>query len=553
MKSLITKDFGITNAKNFEDMVSTESANLYVMLGRSINWANSSDPTNLDDSVVETPYDTTEYKYETMRNGIILKRVNASDMQLVAPRVDWATGTVYVAYDQTANLFVKSIDTRIVNAASNGVVTVGVGLANTINSTTINFTSGATPALSIGLIVKLGDERREIIGFNSSAVVVNTAFSSAYTNANLFTTTSSTTQYSNKFYVRNTKDQVFKCLFNNESAQSVNMPEISLGGQLPENPYIETDDGYKWKYLYTIPTGLKNKFFTDKYMPVIKDTTVLNNAVDGRIDIVQILDGGSFYFRGSTQTLYDANTTVTGDGTGASLRYSITDGVITDINILNGGNNYTTATITLNDPLQTQGIGTDADLRVVISPQNGHGSDPIREIGASSQMISVDFDGDVGGLFKVQNDGTDDIRQICLLKDPKFASNSQYTQTSVIPMYTLIFVSNPTQPDGFIHDSTVFVPAESSTSFEDAVFTGKVVHYDAGSNILVLNNTTGSVSGIVAKFIYQNGDLGRIAKIITVDTPDINIFSGELLYLENRAKIVRSTNQTETVKLVVEF
>ena len=208
MKSLITKDFGITNAKNFEDMVSTESANLYVMLGRSINWANSSDPTNLDDSVVETPYDTTEYKYETMRNGIILKRVNASDMQLVAPRVDWATGTVYVAYDQTANLFVKSIDTRIVNAASNGVVTVGVGLANTINSTTINFTSGATPALSIGLIVKLGDERREIIGFNSSAVVVNTAFSSAYTNANLFTTTSSTTQYSNKFYVRNTKDQV---------------------------------------------------------------------------------------------------------------------------------------------------------------------------------------------------------------------------------------------------------------------------------------------------------------------------------------------------------
>lgn len=552
MHSLITKDFGITNAKNFEDMVATQSANLYVMLGRSINWANSSDPTNLDDSVVETPYDTTEYKYEAMRNAIILKRVNASDMQLVAPRVDWATGTVYVAYDQTANLFVKSIDTRIVNATSSGVVTVGAGLANTINSTTINFASGATPALSVGLIVKLGEERREVIAFNTNAVVVNTGFSSAYTDASLSATTYSTTQYSNKFYVRNTKDQVFKCLDNNDGAESVNMPEISLGGQLPENPYIETDDGYKWKYLYTIPTGLKNKFFTDAYMPVIRDTTVLNNSTDGRIDIVQILDGGTFYFRGSSQTLYDANTTVTGDGTGASLRYTVTNGVITDVNILNGGNNYTTATITLNDPLQTQGVGTDANLRVVISPQNGHGYDPVREIGASSQMISVDFDGDVGGLFKVQNDGTDDIRQICLLKDPKFASNSNYVQTSVIPMYTLIFVSNPTS-GGFQHDSTIFVPTENSTSFEDAIFTGKVVHYDSGSNILVLNNTTGSVSGIVAKTVYQNGDLGRYAKIITVDTPDINIFSGELLFIENRAKIVRSTNQTETVKLVVEF
>lgn len=553
MKSLITKDFGITNAKNFEDMVSTQSANLYIMVGRSINWANSTDPSNLDDSTIDTPYDTTEYKYETMRNGIILKRINASDMQLVAPRVDWQSGTVYVAYDQTANLFVKSIDTRIVNATSNGVVTVGAGLANTINSTTINFASGATPALSIGLIVKIGEERREVIGFNSSAVVVNTGFASAYTNANLFATTYSTTQYSNKFYVRNTKDQIFKCLFNNNGAQSVNMPEIAIGGQLPENPFIKTDDGYKWKYLYTIPTGLKNRFFTDKYMPVVRDTTVFENSKDGRIDIVQILDGGSYYFRGSNQNLYDANTTITGDGTGASLRYTITSGVITDVNILNGGNNYTIATITLNDPLQNNSIGTDASLRAVISPQKGHGSDPVREIGASSQMISVDFDGDVGGLFKVTNDGTDDFRQICILKDPQFASNANYTQASVIPMYTLIFVSNPTQLDGFTHDSTVFVPRTSSAEIENAIFTGRVVHFDAGSNILVLNDVTGSVSEITAKFIYQSGDLGRVAKIITVDTPDINIFSGELLYIENRAKITRSLNQTESVKLVVEF
>lgn len=551
MKSLITKDFGITNAKNFESMVSNETANLYVMVGRSINWANSVNPSVLDDDVITTPYDTTEYKYQVMRDGILLKKVTASDMQLVAPRVDWTNGTVYVAYEQTANLFVKSVDTRIVNATSNGIVTVGAGQLNTINSSTINFSTEATPALSVGLIVKLGEEQKEVVSFNSTAIVVNTAFGSAYTDANLFTTTTSTTQYSNKFYVRNTKDQVFKCLFNNDNAQSVNMPEITIGGQLPENPFIETDDGYRWKYLYTIPTGLKNKFFTDKYMPVIRDTTVFENSKDGRIDIVKIIDGGTEYFRGSSTSLYDANTTVTGDGTGASLRYTITSGVITAVNIINGGNNYTKATITLNDPLQNKSIGTPANLQVIISPQNGHGFDPVREIGASSQMISLDFDGDMNGLFKVQNDSTDDIRQICLLKDPKFATNSTFMQTSVIPMYTLVYTNNPASD--FQHDEIVFVPAEGSSSYEGSIFSGRVVHFDSGSNILVLNDIVGAGADIVAKSIYQKDDLSRFAKVITVDTPDINIFSGEILYIENRAKITRSTNQTESVKLVVEF
>jgi hypothetical protein len=38
-----------------------------------------------------------------------------------------------------------------------------------------------------------------------------------------------------------------------------------------------------------------------------------------------------------------------------------------------------------------------------------------------------------------------------------------------------------------------------------------------------------------------------------VTKPDINILSGEILYIENRAKITRSGNQTESTKFVVEF
>jgi hypothetical protein len=38
-----------------------------------------------------------------------------------------------------------------------------------------------------------------------------------------------------------------------------------------------------------------------------------------------------------------------------------------------------------------------------------------------------------------------------------------------------------------------------------------------------------------------------------VTKPDINILSGEILYIENRAKITRNESQTESTKFVVEF
>ena len=242
MKSIITKDFGITNAENFESMVSLPLSRVYVMVGRTSLWPNTTNPSTLDDAVIQTPYDTTSYKNQIFNDGVIIKRITSSDIQPVIPRVDWANNEVYVAYDQTANLFTKVLDT----AVTGGTVNVGSGLLNTINANGINFTT-STPSLSVGSIIKISEERKEIISLNSSALVVNTVFGSAYSTANLFKTTTTTTQYSNKFYVRNTQDQIFKCLFNNGGISSNTMPTISICGEFPENPYVETADGYKWK------------------------------------------------------------------------------------------------------------------------------------------------------------------------------------------------------------------------------------------------------------------------------------------------------------------
>ena len=541
MKSLVTKDFGITNAKNFEKMVSVPLANVYIMVGRSLAWANTANSDLLDDVTISEPYDTTAYKYDAQNNGLLLKRITSNDIQPVIPRVEWAANTVYVAYDQTANLFIKIAETLV----SGGNVNVSLSLANTVNANSINLAS-ATPALSAGSIIRIDKETKEVVRINAVGdfLTVNTVFTTAHTKANLFNLDISQTQYSNKFYVRNSSDQVFKCLFNNNGAESTTMPEITIGGDLPENPYIETVDGYKWKYMYSIPTGLKNKFFTDKYMPVLRDSIVFDNTKNGRIDIIKIIDGGSGYFAGSSVNNYSI-VNVTGDGTFANVSVDVVNGVIVDINILNGGNNYTTTTITLNDPLQ-QAIGNIANLQAVISPQYGHGFDPQRELGGSSVMVSVDFDGDVEGNIPVQNDGTDSIRQVCITKDIQFA-NSIFGTEPYYPMYTQIITSNP--PVDFGHNQTVFVGA----SFATSTFSAKVAHFDNNTNTLYVNNIVGDISDIENETIYQKDSPSSFAKVFTLIQPNINIFSGEILFFENRAKITRNENQTESTKFVVEF
>lgn len=322
------------------------------------------------------------------------------------------------------------------------------------------------------------------------------------------------------------------------------MPEIALDGQLPENPYIETSDNYKWKYLYTIPSGVKNKFFTDKYMPVLRESIVFDNADPGRIDIIKILNGGSGYYAGGSVNNY-AIATVTGDGTRANVTVDVTNGVITDINILNGGNNYTNASVTLSDPLRTS-LGTNANLYVVISPNYGHGANPVLELGASNMMISVDFNGDLEGELPTEADGTDTVRQLAIIKDPQYA-NGTYATSTYLPLFTELSVSAPSV--NFDHNAIVY----SGSSLENASFTGRVVHFDDETNLLLLNNITGNVNASISETIYQYGNPLVTAKVFTVTKPGINIFSGEVLYVENRAKIIRSPDQTETTKLVVEF
>lgn len=523
MKSIFTKDFQVFIAESFESAISRGDEFVYAIMGRSKEWPNG--------DTLETPYDTTDYKNFVFKNGIIMKKVVGSDIQAVVPRVDWATDTAYKAYDHTANLFATLNATEVANCT----VSVGLGTPRQVNANA-NFDFTTQSDFVVGDIIRISTVDKEIVSVNAAGdfLTVNTAYASSYTDEICYEINAATPD----FYVRNTLDQVFKCLSNNDTV-STSMPEITLGGELPENPYIQTADGYKWKYLYTIPTGLKKKFFTTNYMPVLRESVVYNNAENGRIDIIKITDGGTGYYNGSNVANYPV-IAITGDGTGANATIDVTLGVVTDVNISDGGNGYTFANVSISDPLQTLS-GNPASFRAIISPQYGHGYDPARELGASYLMISTDFQSTVEGYLPTPT-GSDDVRQFSLLRNPRLASNGATSTASIYPMYTKLFVENRTE---FSVDSMIVNDA--------GTFDANVVFYDTAEDVVYINNINGNVDGLVSLQIYQDDDRTKYAQVFSVEKPSINISSGEIIYVENRPAIVRDADQTENLKIVIGF
>lgn len=361
---------------------------------------------------------------------------------------------------------------------------------------------------------------------------------------------SSNIAYDNKFYVRNSKDQIFKCLFNNSNANSTIMPEIDIAGQLPENPYIETSDGYRWKYMYKIPPGLKEKFFTTNYMPVVVENNVADSAVDGRIDILKIINAGAGYNANVSNNFLNI-ISVKGDGANANIRVnaystSVNGANIVGYTIISGGRNYSRATISLID--ENKIVGTaNANLVAVIGPPGGHGSNVASELGASSLMISVAIEGDENGLIPTQGGGGSQFRQIGLLKDPKVSANtpalgSIYRTTT---KYSLVI------PTGtFLHRESVFVGA----NLVSANLTALVDFYDTANSTLYVNNIVndGTVN-VSNSFSITGANSGATATVISAVAPDLKQYSGELLYIQNTSAINRDPDEHQQFKIVLKF
>ena len=358
--------------------------------------------------------------------------------------------------------------------------------------------------------------------------------------------------YTKPFYVITDEFKVYKCIRAGSSSSTVKPTQTNV------NPTLE-GDGYLWKYMFTVFTTEATKFLTNFYIPV--KTVVIpvgsvigdlsadeqtkyayqndsHDQLNGKIYRYVVTNGGSGYTVAPTPV-------IKGDGTGALATATIAGGQVTAITVTtsgagfntNAGSDYNVAFVEF-----TGGDGTGAAARAVLSPKGGHGSDPVYELGGFYIGIRIRLNGsEGGGDFIVDNS----FRQIGLVKNPyDFGTSDLATDTTRAALKGLSFSAH----SGLVIGDYMEGGSSGAVAFIDS--------YDAVEGIVRYhqNDKTGYDA-----FELGEAITGHTAGTATVDAstglldPEVQAFSGNVLFLENRAPINRSAAQIEDIKLIIEF
>ncbi len=340
---------------------------------------------------------------------------------------------------------------------------------------------------------------------------------------------------SSQFYVLTTDWNIYKCLSNAMDSISTIMPTQTI-----TDSAVEEQDGYIWKYMYTLTAEERIRFMTDDHIPV-RTLSVDNNtlqwqvqdqAIAGSIDIIKVDNVGSGYTNANSITV-----TITGDGTGATARAKInsTSNTVSAITLINRGAEYTTANVSISDT----GTGIGAVASIVIPPPGGHGSDALRELGGSYLILNPRIKSTEGGKISINNE----YRQIAIIQSPIVIGTGNAASNTVYSQVLRLTVSPGSV--NFNEDEYVY----QGESLSAAIFKGLVVDFDTSNNILQLTDTFGDVTSTI--LLGANSGAARFVESIT--EKELRLYSGSLLYIDQIVPIERAADQTEDYKIVLKF
>ena len=361
-----------------------------------------------------------------------------------------------------------------------------------------------------------------------------------------------TTLFDSNFYVMTDDFNVYKCIENGgDSASTVKPTGTSTS-------ILSTGDDYKWKYMYTLSASQQTNFLSTDFMAVSTNSTVSAAAVDGALSHVRIKTAGSGGTNGSHTSV-----PIRGDGSSGAATVTISGGAVTAVTITTAGTGYTFAYIRVAD-INTAGGGSlsGTELDVIIEPKGGHGKNAVTELGGFFVMLNTNFEASESsntGDFTTAND----FRKVVLMRDIK--SGGSAASATTLRGTKAVLVTSPTG------DFTV--DEEINQASTGAV--GKVVEWDSSNNILYYIQTRFNDEGVdsngnLTAFSGTNAISGQSSgksatpssSSTTVDNVvftsgynagEIDEDEGDVMYIENRSPITRASDQTENVKLIIEF
>ena len=516
MAAIITDQIRILNAKNFVSGVTSSSNAYYSFIGLP----NPADYQSDWDSSPPAPKDNFSEENDYWDTMIAVKKINSSDVRQVIPKRTWTSGTTYDMYRH---------DYSVTNTAA---------------------VSGAT---------------------------------------NL---------YSTFYYVINSDFKVYICLQNGTDPDNPNgkpsLDEPTFTDLEPRSAG-SSGDGYIWKYLYTIKANEVVKFESTDFMPVPSNwassgdnAAVRDNAVDGSIKIVTVTNAGVGI--GTANSTY-TRVPIEGDGSGAECTITVgADAKVSGVTISNQGSNYSYGSVNLSGGSVPTGT-TIPTFDVIMSPQGGHGKDIYRELGAYNVLLYSRIENDnenpdfitgnqIARVGVIENPEvstgnvltSDKASVLSALKltgvgysSATFDADSTFTQTvgtgatavgRVVSYNTTTGVLKYWQDRSLVGFTTAGIGITNPsygfnlTEFTSSPDTGGsvVITPSSGSNLSIDSNFTGITTVINNRTYY----LGQ-SFTSGVAGPEVKKHAGNIIYVDNRPSITRSSNQKEDIKIILQF
>ena len=517
MAAIITDQIRILNAKNFVAGV-TSTANAYYSF---IGLPNPTEVQSDWDTDPPSPKDNFEEEDSYWDTMVALKKINASDVRQVVPRRKWSSGTTYDMY------------------------------RNDYSRTNTAAVSGAT---------------------------------------NLYAAT---------YFVLNTDYRVYECLQNGTDPDNPNgrpsLDEPTFTDLEPRSAGT-SGDGYIWKYLYTIKPSDIVKFESTDYIPVpadwetnSDDSAVRDNAVDGSIKIVTISNAGVGI--GTADAVY-TKVPIKGNGSGGECTVTInSSSQVSDVTVSTQGSGYTYGSV----DLVAGGVPTGTTrpvLDVIISPPGGHGKNIYRELGAYNVLLYSRIENDNENPDFVTGNQIARVGLVCnpqafdstaLLSGDKataagalrlagagyssatFTADAYFTQTvggattavgRVISYDQTTGVLKYWQDKSLAGFNTVGTAVTDPTygfnlnAFTSSPETGGslTIVPSTGSNLAIDTSFTG-VSTVINNRTYYLGQEFTNG----IGNPEAKKYSGNIIYVDNRPSITRSSTQKEDIKIILQF
>ena len=540
MPAIITDQYRILNAETFVDSFvgigTTGNNNYYTFLAhpkpentqvKNYGFADWGSP-------VPAPVDSFAQENFYHDSMLFLKKVTSDDVRRVIPRINWQTGTIYDMY------------------------------------------------------------RNNYSGKND------------YIDENLTPQTKSTSLYASNYYVVTSEFRVYLCINNGvnpdnkDGQKSTTEPTHTNTSPQPSGG----TDGYVWKYLYSISPSDIVKFVTEKYVPLPKkwgDATnenIKNAAVDGKIETIVVKNSGTGISVGGTDGGTVSQIPISGDGNGGSATVVISQGAVQSVSVV-GGSNYTYANLRFITGTYVGDDGNNIILgvpestvnqpqfEVVIPPKGGHGADIYRELGGYRVMLYSKYDNNVTDSpdYVVGND----FSRVGLIKNPLEKNGSTLlNSTTATSLGALALTSNGaagvsttsavtysanaliTQNIGIGSTAVAYVaswnPDTGILKYYQPVGFSTLAAYSykqldfVGTSTAPITGGTGGDLVINSSFNDDSISIASGKNIALSQTfvsgkadPDIKKYSGDIIYVDNRAPISRSSSQKEEVKIVIEF